>query len=108
MIKFNAKKGEDYFSDDDEDLRESNYDDNKVVIMNSKRLKYNVKDREDEYLTQKEIDEENKIYNKELLFERSIENCYNDMKSFSEDNSIELLDKCSYHDFYNFIKKFNK
>jgi len=98
------QKTEEYFSDEDPELRESNYDETKFVVLNNTKMNYNFESVDDK-LSDKEIDKIDAIYNKELLINESIEKCFIDMKNYCEENRLFMFDKCNYKQFYTFIRK---
>lgn len=97
------QKTDDYFSDEDPELRESNYDENKFVVLNGTKMNYNF-ESVDNKLSDKEIDKQDAIYNKELILNDSIEKCFIEFKNYCEENNLFMFDKCNYRKFYNFIR----
>lgn len=101
--------GDEYFSDDDPTLSDSNYDRDKVVVLNSyRRTKYEIEEKGCEEKNQKELEKQIKLEleqeknNREL--EHDIEECYEELINYCKENALNLLDKCSFKNFYFFIK----
>ena len=91
---------EEYFSDDDLDLYESNYDEEKFVYLNSNNIKYKVID-EKEFINDEIIDKES-----EEDLNESILECFIEINRYIEDNHLCLLEKCNLQKFNNFIKNY--
>jgi len=101
MIKFKNKE-DDYFSDDDQELHDSNYEESKFVVIHSQKksdvkLNYEIEDKSQIEVSKKELELEDKKYNDEIEIINSIESCYLEMKRYCEENNLILSDCLSLH-----------
>ena len=80
-----------YFSD--EEWNDAVKDPNKIIVLG----KYDL------YIDNVETIEKKK---EEPDIERIIESMYENLKKYENTNAVELINKCSYSEFYNFISKF--
>ena len=86
---------DDYFSDDEfnNDLQNPN----KVIVLCPRSKSIMIDD-----------DQEIKTDILKPSVDIIIDKCYEEMKKYSVEQAVEIMDMCSYDDFYNFMIKYKK